>query len=133
MFLSPYLLFIALSFITNAVKEGVLKAFKNESPPKYEKVYVKLHTGDPGEEGKSNVAGETKRKQATLTGTTILKNSVTMKWENVSTGETYKFISFWTAETEGTFLGHTALTENKTVAIGDNAEFAVEAFEWKVV
>jgi hypothetical protein len=123
-------IFAALSFITAAVKEGVLKAFKNEAPPKYEKVYVKLYKGNPGEAGTENAAGETKRKQVTLTGTSILKNSVALKWENVSTAETYKYIGFWTAEEGGTFLGYTVLEAEQTVA---NAEFAVEAFSWTVV
>lgn len=125
--------FLALGLITSAVKEGILKAFKNETPTKYEKVYIKLHTGNPGEEGKTSPAGETTRKQVTLTGTSTLKNSGAVQWTNVSTAETYKYISFWTAATEGTFLGYTILEAEKTVAVGDNAEFANEAFSWTVV
>lgn len=126
-----YILMFGL--ISSSVKEGILKAFKNEAATKYEKVYIKLHTGNPGEEGKSNVAGETTRKQVTLTGTTVLKNSVAVKWTNVNTTEEYKFISFWTEEAGGTFLGYAELTAAKSVTKEDNAEFAIEAFEWKVV
>lgn len=123
---------LSLLFIPNAVKENILKMFKNEAPAKYEKVYIKLHKGNPGEAGAAEAAGETTRKQVTLAGTTVLKNSAAVKWENVNTAETYKFISFWSAAEGGTFLGYAELTENKTVAIGDNAEFAAESFEWKV-
>lgn len=126
-------LFAVLAFITNAVKEGILKAFKNETPTKYEKVYIKLYKGEPGEAGTTNAATETTRKQVTVTGTTVLKNSGAVQWSNVSTAETYTHIGFWTEAAGGTFLGWTALTASVTVAIGDNAEFAAEAFEWKVV
>lgn len=122
----------AFSLISTSVKEGILKAFKNEAATKYEKVFVKLHTGDPGSEGKNNAAGETKRKQITFTGSSPLKNSAALKWENVSTAETVEYISFWTEESGGTFLGSTPVEAKKTVAVGDNLEIPVESLSWSV-
>jgi len=125
---------LALSFITNTVKEGILKAFKNESPPKYEEVWVKLYKGNPGEAGAAEAAGETKRIKVPLTGTTVLKNNAALVWTGVSTAETPKFLGFWTTEGGGTFLGYTELAAEyqKAVSIGDNIEIPKEGFEWKV-
>lgn len=125
--------FIALAFITNSVKEGILKAFKNEAATKYEKVFVKLYTGNPGEAGGTNAAGETTRKEVgAFTGTTLLKNSAAIKWAAVSTAETIKYVGFWTEAAGGTFLGYTAVETEKTVAIGDNLEIPIEGFSWAV-
>ena len=88
-----------------AVIENLLKALKNESPSKYEKVFVKLHTGDPGAAGTENAAAETTRKEVALTGTTTLKNSGAVEWTNLAANETAKWVSIWTASTGGTFVG----------------------------
>lgn len=127
-----FLHFLALGLITTAVKEGILKSFKNETATKYEKVFVKLHTGDPGSEGLTNAAGETTRKEITWTGTTTLKNSAAIKWTSVSTAETIKYVSFWTAGIGGTFLGNTIVEAEKTVAVGDNLEIPAEGLSWTV-
>lgn len=133
--MSLLLNFFMLAFITNTVKEGILKAFKNESPPKYEKVFIKLYKGNPGEAGAAEAAGETTRKEVTLAGTTVLKNSAAVKWSAVSTAETPKFLGFWTEAAGGTFLGYTELSAEyqKALAIGDHLEIEKEGFEWKVV
>lgn len=127
-------MFMALSFITNTVKEGILKAFKNEAPPKYETVYVKLYKGNPGEAGAAEAAGEATRKKVELEGTTVLKNKAVLVWTGVSTAETPKFLGFWTEAAGGTFLGYTELAAEyqKAVSIGDNIEIPKEGFEWKV-
>lgn len=114
--------------LATGVLENLLKALKNESPSKYEKVFVKLHTGDPGSAGTSNAAGETTRKEIALTGTTILKNSGAVEWTGVSTSETYAWVSIWTASTGGTFLGRGELTASKAVSAGDTAKLSAEAF-----
>lgn len=108
--------------------ENLLKSMKNEAPTKYEKVWVKLHTGDPGAAGTENAAGETKRVAATLTGTTTLKNSGALEWASVSTSETYKWVSIWSAESAGTFLGRGQLEAEKTVSKEDTAKLPAEGF-----
>ena len=124
--------FFGLALISNSVKEGILKAFKNEAATKYEKVFVKLHTGDPGSEGKNNAAGEATRKEVAFTGTTTLKNSGALKWTGVSTKETIKYVSFWTAASEGTFLANTITEAEKALEAGDNLEIAAEGLSWTV-
>lgn len=106
---------------------NLLKSLKGEAPTTYSKVYVQLHTGAPGSSGTANVAGESTRKEATLTGTSTLKNSGEVKWTSVSTAETYKYFSIWSAATAGTFLGEEALEAEKAVSVGDNADFPAEA------
>ena len=84
-------------------------------------VWVKLHTGDPGSAGTSNAAGNTTRQQATFAAASAGANATNadIVWLSVSTAETYADVSFWTANAAGTFLGSSALTASKTVAIGD--------------
>lgn len=105
---------------------NLLKSLKGEAPTTYTKVFIQLHTGDPGSAGTANIAGEATRKEATLTGTAILKNSGVVKWTGVSTAEKYKYFSVWSAVTAGTFIGKEALEAEKEVSIGDSAEFAAE-------
>lgn len=132
MFVFLYL-YSALAFIATATVEGILKAFKNEAATKYEKLFVKLHKGIPGTAGTENEAGETTRKEAgTMSGTTTLKNAAAIKWTAVSTAETYKYVSFWTAVTAGTFIGYAQLEAEKTVGVGDNVEIPIEGFTWTV-
>lgn len=113
--------------LTNAQEENLIKSLKNEAPTKYEKVWVKLHTGDPGEEGTANAATETNRKSVTLTGTNPLKNNAAAEWPAVSTSETYKFISLWSAESAGTALWSGSLEAEKAVSAGDTFIIAKEA------
>lgn len=97
-----------------------------------EKVWIKLHTGDPGEECTSNAAGETTRKEVTLatpSGETR-KSSTAIEWTNVSTAETYKYVSAWDASTNGNAFGSGAFTAEKTVAVGDN--FLVKSGELEI-
>jgi hypothetical protein len=114
--------------LSSSVIENLLKALKGEAPSKYEEVWVKLHTGDPGAAGTENAAGETKRKKVTLTGTTTLKNSAAVEWTSVSTAETYKWVSIWSAEAAGTFLGRGQLEAEKAVSKEDNATLPKEGF-----
>lgn len=84
-------------------------------------VYVKLHTGDPGASGTANAAGNTTRQAATFAAASAGANAsnADIVWTNVNTAETYSHVSYWTASSAGTFLGSSALTASKLVAIGD--------------
>jgi hypothetical protein len=89
----------------------------------YAAVYVQMHTGDPGTNGTSNVAGNTTRQQATFGSVAsggAISNTASVAWTSVSTTETYRYASLWSASTSGTFLGSSALTQEKSVNSGDN-------------
>lgn len=89
-------------------------------------VYVKLHTGDPGEDCTSNAATETTRKAVTFgaSSTGTISNDADITWTNVSTGETYSHISIWDNLTTGNPLWYGQLTANKTVNAGDTFTIA---------
>lgn len=97
-----------------------------------EKPWVKLHTGDPGEEGTANPAGETTRKQVTLAAASggTRKSSTAAEWTNVSTGETYSYISLWDASTAGNCLWTMSLAEAK--AVSKSESFTLKAEELSV-
>ena len=84
-------------------------------------VYAQLHTGDPGEDGTSNAAGNTSRQAvefgAASNGVISLTN--TPSWTNVSTTETYSYVSLWDNSTAGNCLGSGALTASVSVTAGD--------------
>lgn len=94
--------------------------FNNVSAAKAAR-YAKLHTGDPGEAGTSNAAGETTRKS--ITGAAAASGVFTsvndLIWTSVSTTETYTHISIWDASTAGNCLWSGALTASKAVTAGD--------------
>lgn len=85
-------------------------------------VYVKLHTGDPGEAGTSNAATETTRKVVTFaassSGTSTSNADAT--WTSVAGSETYSHVSLWDASTSGNCLGSGALTASRAVVAGDS-------------
>lgn len=84
--------------------------------------YIKLHTGDPGAAGTSNAATETTRQAATFGAAAsggAISNTAAVEWTNVSTTETYTWISCWTASTAGTFLGRDDLSSSAAVTAGD--------------
>lgn len=84
-------------------------------------VYVKLHLGDPGEDGTGNAALETTRQAASFgaaSGGTSTSDADTT-WTSVSNSETYSHISLWDAATLGNCLGYGALTASKAVNAGD--------------
>jgi hypothetical protein len=84
-------------------------------------VYLKLHTGDPGEDCTSNAATEATRKitaWATASAGAIA-TSATVEWTNVSTTETYTHWSMWDASTAGNPLWNGALSASAAVTSGD--------------
>jgi hypothetical protein len=84
-------------------------------------VYLKLHTGDPGEDCTSNAATEATRKitaWATASAGAIA-TSATVEWTNVSTTETYTHWSMWDASTAGNPLWSGALSASAAVTSGD--------------
>ena len=66
-------------------------------------IYTKLHTGDPGEDGTANAAGETTRKATTFGASSggVITSNALVEWTNVSTTETYSHVSLWDASSGG--------------------------------
>lgn len=90
-------------------------------------VYVKLHTGAPGEAGTANAATETTRKAMTTGaasgGTT--SNDAAITWTSYPAAETVSHISIWDNVSAGNCLLTGALTASKTMAIGDTLDIAI--------
>jgi hypothetical protein len=90
--------------------------------------YVQLHTGDPGAAGTSNVAGNTTRQAVTFgsaAATGAISNTAAVEWTSVSTTETYTHVSFWTASTNGTFLGSDDLSSSAAMTAGETFRIPV--------
>lgn len=83
--------------------------------------WVKLHTGDPGEDGTANAAGETTRKQVACAAASSgsVASNADLTWTNVSTSETISHVSVWDASTGGNCLWTGALSASKAVTAGD--------------
>lgn len=84
-------------------------------------VYIKLHTGDPGEDGTSNAATEATRKSASWSAAASgsKATSATLSWTTVSTTETYSHWSAWDASSGGNCLWTGALSASAAVTAGD--------------
>lgn len=84
-------------------------------------VYVKLHTGDAGEDGTSNAATETTRKVAAWSAASSgsIATSATLEWTNVAATETYSHWSLWDALSSGNCLWTGALSSSAAVTAGD--------------
>lgn len=84
-------------------------------------LYVKLHTGAPGEDGTANAAGNTTRQAISFGASSngVITSSVLVEWTSVSTTETYSHLSLWDASTGGNNLLNGPLTASKSVTAGD--------------
>ena len=111
----------ATDYLENEVLDHVLATGAFTAPTN---VYVKLHTGAPGESAAANAAGETTRVQATFSaasgGTASL--SATVSWTNVSTTETVTHFSIWDASTAGNPLIVGALDSSVSLTAGDDLD-----------
>ena len=82
--------------------------------------YLQLHTGDPGEDGTANVAGETTRQSASFNAASggSMATSANVTWTNVSTTETVTHWSAWDAASAGNCLWTGALTSSASLEAG---------------
>lgn len=114
--------------ISNYLEDKILDKVCRNTDFTVSAVYVKLHTGDPGEDGTANAATEADRTQATFgsasSGGTI-SNTAAITWTNVAASETYSHVSLWDASTAGNCLWVGALTASKAVNSGDTFEIAI--------
>lgn len=94
----------------------------NGAPGTISNVYIKLHTGAPGDDGTSNAATETTRQEATFDAASsgAVALSSTVSWTNVSTTETITHISAWDASTNGNCLFVGQLSSQVALTAGDN-------------
>jgi len=85
-------------------------------------VYVKLHIGDPGEDGASSAAGETTRQAASWSSASSGSASLsgTVSWTSVSTAETYTHVSLWDAASGGNCLASGAMGSSVAISSGYN-------------
>lgn len=91
--------------------------------------YLKLHTGDAGEDGTANAAGEYSLQSCSFSAASSgsMALSGTVSWTNVSTNETLSHWSLWDANTldgvtnqpTGNCLWTGAFNSSSTVASGD--------------
>lgn len=108
--------------ISNYLENRLLDCLRNQSGA-VTVVYIKLHLGDPGEDGTANAAVETTRKllafAAASGGSLAATGSPVAEWTNVSTTETYTFFSLWDASTAGNCLWAGALSAAASMTAGD--------------
>lgn len=106
--------------ISNYLENKLLDTLRNVSLA-VAAVYIKLHTGDPGEDGTTNAAGNTSRQAVTFSAASSgsMASSATVTWTNVSTSETYSHFSLWDASTAGNCLWSGALSSTAGVTAGD--------------
>lgn len=83
--------------------------------------YIKLHTGDAGEDGTTSAATEATRKAVSWSAASAgsKATSAALTWTNVSTTETYTHWSMWDASTAGNCLWTGALSASASVTAGD--------------
>lgn len=108
--------------IGDYLEPRILDAVFNNTSLAIASTFIKLHTGDPGETGTANAAGETTRKAASwaaASGGTIATDT-TLTWTSVSTIETYTYISVWDNVSAGNHLWNGALDVPYAVATGDS-------------
>lgn len=87
-------------------------------------VFIKLHTGDPGSAGTSNVSAVTTRNQITWSAASSGSLALSSLGSySMTTSESITHLSAWDASTAGNFLFSGALTASKTVANGDTLSF----------
>lgn len=106
---------------SNYMENRALSLFRNQSGA-IAAVYVKLHIGNPGEDGTSNAAAETTRKAvtfATESGGTINSNA-DVTWTNVAATEAISYVSLWDASSAGNCLGSGPLTQARSLTAGDS-------------
>ena len=89
--------------------------------------YLKLHTGDPGEDGSANAATEATRKSVSFSAASSgsMTSSATVEWTNVSTTETYTHWSLWDALTSGNCLWSGALASSAGLVAGDTFQITL--------
>lgn len=86
--------------------------------------FVKLHLGDPGEDGTANPAAETTRKAVTFAaaaaGSATTTGTPAASWTSVAATETFTHFSIWDAVTAGNPLFTGALSASVAMNAGED-------------
>jgi hypothetical protein len=118
--------------LSNYLEDELLDHLRGSAYTAPSGLYVKLHTGDPGEAGTNNAAGETDRIAVTFgaasSGSMSGTGSPVAEWTNVSTTETITHFSIWDNSTAGNCLGSGALSGSVSVTAGDTLQLT--ALTW---
>ena len=112
--------------ISNYAEDKLLKVvFNNTAFGAVATTYIKLHTGNPGEDCTSNPSAMTTRVAASwataASGSVATNASVT--FTSMPANETITHISVWDAASGGNPLWYGALTTSRGVLIGDSLQF----------
>lgn len=107
--------------VSNYAENAILDAVFNNTSLAVAQPYVKLHTGDPGETGTANAAGETTRKALSVGAASggVVTSDADLTWTNVAASETISHVSVWDAASGGNCLWTGPLTVSKSVTAGD--------------
>lgn len=110
--------------VANGLVDAICSAVDFTAPVEF---WVKLHTGDPGDDGTANAAGETTRQQAAFNAADAgaADTSADLAWISVSDTEIYSYLSFWDDSAAGNFLGSNRLVSARSVTAGD--DFTISA------
>lgn len=106
--------------ISNYAEDKMLDPIRNTSFT-VANTYLKLHLGDPGEDGTANPAAETTRQEVTWSAPSggTMTSAATVEWTSVSNTEDYTHWSMWDASTAGNCLWTGALSATASVTAGD--------------
>jgi len=115
------------------IEPFILDAVFNDdagSVPSIPNIYVKLHTGDPGEGGTLLPAVETTREEVFFNAASggSVTSSATVSWTNVSKTETITYVSFWDNSTAGNCIGSAQLNVAAALTAGDNLDLTSITF-----
>lgn len=112
--------------LSNYAELKLLDAIGNATAFSVTTPYIKLHIGDPGEDGTGNAAGETTRKSVSFAAAASgsMASDADIVWTNVSTSETLSHFSLWDASTNGNCLWTGAISPSKAVTAGDTFQIS---------
>lgn len=98
----------------------------NGAPGTVSAVYVKLHTGDPGEAGTGNAATHTTRIAASFGAASggVVATDADVEFTSLTAQETISHVSLWDAETDGNCLAYGALDTGQDVNVGGTLTIA---------
>jgi hypothetical protein len=113
--------------ISNYAELKILDAVLNAVSFSVTQAYVKLHLGDPGEDGTGNPAVETTRKALSFAAAAAgaAASDAAATWTLVAATETYSHISLWdtVGPAGGNCLWTGPMAAPKAVTAGDTFEF----------
>lgn len=107
--------------LTNYGENALLNHVTNTSSLTAATLYVKLHTGNPGEDALNYGATETTRQAISFSSASsgTITNSAAVEWTNVAANETYTHWSLWDASTSGNPIWYGSLVSSVAVVAGD--------------